>query len=197
MLPMAEAEAMAEPAMAPMSMAAITLIRASPPGRAPTRVLAKAMSRWAIPPLFINWPESTKNGMANRAKLSSPVAMRWETVVRAGMAGMLTNMVSTEAIEMLQATGVPMANRMTKLKTRTRMGIYSMGLFFFDQISDLIIDDQQAAQGQHRVYQGQGDPQGGRMLSQGMADVHQAGTPDHQGGEGKEDDQGIDRAKEQ
>src|SRR5690606_9725468 len=118
-----EADAMADPAMAPMSMADITLIRASPPGRAPTRVLAKAISLWAMPPLFISWPESTKKGMANRAKLSRPVAMRWETVVRAGMAGMLTSMVSTEAIEMLQATGVPIARRHTKLRTSTSTGI--------------------------------------------------------------------------
>src|SRR5690606_33392449 len=118
MLPMAEADAMADPAMAPINMADMILIKARPPGSDPTKVLANAMSLWAMPPLFISCPESTKKGMASNAKLSSPVAIRCDTVVIAGKAGMLTNMVNKDEMEMLQATGVPMAKRHTKLTTK-------------------------------------------------------------------------------
>jgi hypothetical protein len=125
-LPMAEAEAMAEPAMAPINMAEITLIRARPPGNEPTSVFAKAMSLWAIPPLFINSPDSIKKGMASSAKLSNPVAILCDTVVNAGIAGILTNMVKREEMAILQATGVPMAKRQIKLMIRTKIGIYSI-----------------------------------------------------------------------
>ena len=126
MLPIAEAEARAEPAMAPISMAEMMLIKASPPGMAPTRVLAKAISLRAIPPRFMSSPDNTKNGMASRAKLSRPAAIRCDTVVRAGRAGMLTSMVRVAEMAMLQATGVPMARRQTKLRIKTSRGAYSM-----------------------------------------------------------------------
>ena len=95
---MADADAMADPAMAPIIIAPIILINANPPGSDPTRVFAKAIRRWAIPPLFINSPESIKNGIANKAKLSSPTPIRCETVVNDAIGGILTNMVNTDEI---------------------------------------------------------------------------------------------------
>ena len=123
---MAEAEAMADPAIAPISMAAMMLINANPPGNAPTMVLAKLISRSAIPPCVINCPESTKKGMASSAKLSKPVAMRWAMVVTAGSMGMDTTIVSKAEMAILQATGVPMAIKKIKLKTRMKTGSNSM-----------------------------------------------------------------------
>ena len=41
----AEADAIADPAIDPISIAPITLIKANPPGNEPTKVLAKAISR--------------------------------------------------------------------------------------------------------------------------------------------------------
>ncbi|GGF77150.1 hypothetical protein GCM10011397_20190 [Wenyingzhuangia marina] len=100
----------------------MTLINAKPPGNDPTNVLAKAMSRWAIPPLFINCPDNTKKGMANREKLSNPVPILWETVVNAGITGILTSIVNTEEMAILQATGVPMVSKIKKLTTNTNSG---------------------------------------------------------------------------
>jgi hypothetical protein len=99
------------------------LIKAKPPGSEPTRVFANAISLCAMPPLFISCPERIKNGIASKAKLSRPVPMRCETVVKAGKAGMLTNMVKTEEIEILHATGVPIDSNPTKLITKTKIGI--------------------------------------------------------------------------
>src|SRR5690554_7412989 len=53
MLPMAEAAATADPAMAPKSIAATTLIWARPPGNEPVRLLAKFIRRCAMPPRFM------------------------------------------------------------------------------------------------------------------------------------------------
>jgi hypothetical protein len=88
--------------------------------------LAKAINLCAIPPLFISSPDKIKKGMANNAKLSRPVAMRWDTVVKAGITGILTNMVSREDMAMLHATGVPMDNKQIKLMTKTRIGTCSI-----------------------------------------------------------------------
>ena len=46
-------------------------------------------------------------------------------VVNAGIAGKLTSIVSKEDIAILHATGVPIARRIIKLKTKTITGIYS------------------------------------------------------------------------
>ena len=72
---MAEAEAIADPAMAPINMADTILINASPPGKNPTRVLAKEINLLAMPPLLMICPDSMKKGMAKSAKLSNPVAI--------------------------------------------------------------------------------------------------------------------------
>ncbi len=52
--PIAEAAATAEPDIAPNNIHDIILTNASPPGIDPNIDLAKAMSRSAIPPWFIN-----------------------------------------------------------------------------------------------------------------------------------------------
>ncbi len=64
--------------------------------------------------------------MARRAKLSSPVAIRWATVVRAGPPLMLNSMVEIVAIPMLKEIGTPRMRRRAKLKMRTRMGTISI-----------------------------------------------------------------------
>ena len=76
MLPMAEAAAAAEPLIAPKSILATTLTTAKPPGNRPTSTLAKSISRKAMPPLFMILPAKMKKGIASRAKLSNPEAMR-------------------------------------------------------------------------------------------------------------------------
>jgi hypothetical protein len=75
-----------------------------------------------MPPLFINCPESIKNGMANKAKLSNPVPILCDTVVNAGNIGILTNIVRTEDMAILHATGVPIDRSPIKLKTKTIIG---------------------------------------------------------------------------
>ena len=79
-----------------------------------------------MPPLFINSPESTKKGIASKAKLSNPVAIRCDIVNSAGSAGILTNIVNNDEIAILHATGVPMAKKNMKLNTNTITGIYSI-----------------------------------------------------------------------
>ena len=150
MLPIAEAAAIADPAIAPINIADMILIRAKPPGRAPTRVFAKAMSLLAIPPLFMSSPDRMNSGMASSAKLSKPVPILWATVVKAGITGMLTNMVNTEEMAILHATGVPIAKSIIKLITRTKIGAYSIVLAFQD-IGNFIIDDQNTAQRENEI----------------------------------------------
>src|SRR5690625_7796837 len=70
-LPIAEAAATAEPAMAPKSMAATTLIWARPPGRGPFRLLTKLISRWAIPRRFLFGQAGLRQGMATRVNLTN------------------------------------------------------------------------------------------------------------------------------
>ena len=79
----------------------MTLTTANPPGNRPTSTLAKSISRWAIPPLFMILPAKIKKGMANKAKLSRPDAIRRAKVVKAGNESILTNMVNTPAKPML------------------------------------------------------------------------------------------------
>ena len=100
-LPIAEAEAAAEPDIAPKSIFAIIFTKASPPGRGPTRTLAKSISRSAMPPWFISCPASMKNGMARRAKLFRPVAIRCANVVKAGSGIILISRVRIPATPML------------------------------------------------------------------------------------------------
>jgi hypothetical protein len=75
-----------------------------------------------------------KNGIANKAKLSNPVAIRCDMVVKAGIAEKFTNMVNKEEIAILHATGIPMPKKRIKLKTKTITGIYSaIAIYLKDQ----------------------------------------------------------------
>ncbi len=118
---MADAVATAEPEIEPNNMAAMVLTNARPPGNMPTRTFAKSIRRLAIPPLFMSCPDRMKKGMASRTKLSSPVAMRCATVVRAGPPWILISMVATVAMPMLKEMGTPMIRRKAKLIMRTKM----------------------------------------------------------------------------
>tara|TARA_B110000259_G_C13661734_1_gene260548 strand:- start:9 stop:347 length:339 start_codon:yes stop_codon:yes gene_type:complete len=103
-------------------MADTILINAKPPGKNPTKVFAKEISLWAIPPLLIICPDRMKNGIANKAKLSKPVAIRWETVVVAATKGMATVSVNNEDMAIHQATGTPIVRSTKKLKIKTITG---------------------------------------------------------------------------
>ena len=59
-----------------------------------------------------------KKGIANRAKLSNPVAMRCAMVVTAAKLGRLTNRVRSEERAILQATGVPKPMKIKKPNPR-------------------------------------------------------------------------------
>jgi len=107
-------------------MAEIMLIKAKPPGNAPTMVFAKLINQSAIPSWVISWPERTKKGMASKAKLSNPVPILCAMVVTAAKLGIETKMVSKEEMAILQATGVPIAIKKIKLNTRIKTGNNSM-----------------------------------------------------------------------
>jgi hypothetical protein len=62
-----------------------------------------------------------KKGIARRAKLSRPVAIRWATVVKAGMALILNNMVAIVAKPMQKEIGTPIERRTKKQSARTQM----------------------------------------------------------------------------
>jgi hypothetical protein len=108
-------------------MAAITLTYNKLPGSLPAKDFANSINLLAIPPLFIISPAKTKNGMASNAKLSNPVAILWAMVVADGPAATETNKVIKLAIPKLQATGTPIANKVTNDKTNIMMLIYSIG----------------------------------------------------------------------
>ena len=76
MPPIAAAEATPEPLIEPNSILATTLVCAKGPGKKLLTNLAQLIKRIAIPPLFIKLPARIKNGMANRAKESSPTNTR-------------------------------------------------------------------------------------------------------------------------
>ena len=99
--PMALAAATAEPEMAPKSIEASTFTWARPPGSVPRIDLARSINRRAMPPRFMIWPARMKNGIASSVKLSSPVAIRWATVVTAGPGRMLSSMASSVDSPML------------------------------------------------------------------------------------------------
>jgi hypothetical protein len=93
-------------------------------------VLAKLIKRSAMPPWVISCPESTKKGIARSAKLSRPVPIRWAIVVTAAKLGMEINMVKSEEIAILHATGVPIDIKKIKLSTSTITGNKSINLYF-------------------------------------------------------------------
>lgn len=125
-LPIADADAIADPDIEPISIAEIIFIKAKPPGKKPTIVLAKEINLVAMPPEFIIWPERINRGTAKSAKLSSPVAILCETVVNADTIGTLTKIVNKEEIEIDHATGAEIDNNIMNEKTRTIIGINSI-----------------------------------------------------------------------
>ena len=70
--PMAEAAAVPEPEIAPNSIFATILVWAKAPGIFPVKSLANCMSRIAMPPLFMIFPASIKNGMAIKLNTEIP-----------------------------------------------------------------------------------------------------------------------------
>jgi len=104
-------------------MLAVTFTKANPPGSFPTMTLAKLINRMAIPPLFIMLPARIKKGIARRAKLSRPVAIRCEKVVKAARLSIEISIVNIPDIPMLKAIGTPITSRIKKLDTRTKIPV--------------------------------------------------------------------------
>lgn len=73
----------------------------------PTITWARLIKRIAIPPLFISVPAKMKKGIANRAKLSSPLANRCETVIAAISQGNINSIEATVAIAIENEMGTP------------------------------------------------------------------------------------------
>ncbi len=176
---MADADAAAEPEMAPKSIFASTFTIATPPGIPPTSTRAKSIRRMAIPPLFMMFPAKIKNGIASKAKLSRPVAIRCENVVRAGITSILTNMVKIPEIPILNAMGTPMTSKTIKLKMSTNISRNSISLFFpvfFNHVVHIIhieISDQNTAQRQYQVNNSQRHPQSSRLNRQVKPGINQ------------------------
>ena len=65
-----------EPVMAPNSTQVTTTVMPMPPGRWPTSLWMKLMSRAERPPLPMMFAAKMKNGIASSGKLSSPANTR-------------------------------------------------------------------------------------------------------------------------
>src|SRR5687768_12002474 len=79
-----------------------------------------------MPPRFISWPARMKNGIASRAKLSSPVAIRWAmTVVAAGGSSDINN-AATAAVPIVKEMGTPASNRRTNTTPRMKASFISI-----------------------------------------------------------------------
>jgi len=74
----------------------------------------------------MSWPDRIKNGIARRAKLSSPVAILWATVVRAGPVGILISITTSVASPMLKEMGTPIKMRSANTRRRIQMCSGSM-----------------------------------------------------------------------
>ena len=118
MPPIEEAAATADPAIAPINIAATIFTCNSPPGSLPVKDLANSISRLAIPPRFINSPAMMKKGIAKSEKLSNPLPMRCATVVIAGMLATVTISVIILERPKLQATGTPIPRKNKNDRTR-------------------------------------------------------------------------------
>src|SRR5699024_3541948 len=71
-VPIAAADATAEPDIEPNNIFPTTFVCAKEPGNLPTSNLARFMSRIAIPPLFIIFPDNIKKMIAKSVKLLIP-----------------------------------------------------------------------------------------------------------------------------
>jgi hypothetical protein len=76
-------------------------------------------------------PASTKNGMANKAKLSKPVPILCAIVVAEGITATDTKSVNNLEIPKLHATGTPIPINTIKDNTRITILIYSMMVKLF------------------------------------------------------------------
>ena len=106
--------------------------------------------------------------MASKAKLSRPVAIRCENVVRAANRSMLTSMVRIPEIPMLNAIGTPMTNKKMKVTTNTIISKNSIGLVFpvlsdhFNKVINIKIGNQKSADGQYQVNKAKRQTERGR-----------------------------------
>ena len=73
--PIAVAAAIPEPDIEPNIALPAMLVIAKEPGTLPKTSIARLISLFAIPPLLISRPASTKNGTASNVKLSIPVTI--------------------------------------------------------------------------------------------------------------------------
>ncbi len=117
--PMAEVAATAEPEIAPNSMQEMTLTNASPPGTEPIRAFEKSITRCAMPPRAISWPDRTNSGIASSAKLLMPPAMRCAIVVTAGPKSIVVSIVASVDSPRAKAIGTPSTNKMTNVRIST------------------------------------------------------------------------------
>jgi hypothetical protein len=67
-----------------------------------------------------------KNGIASKAKLSIPVAILSETVVRVGRLLMLISIVTRLEIPILKEIGTPSDNKITNVTTSTITSVNSI-----------------------------------------------------------------------
>src|SRR4030042_6574414 len=74
-----------------------------------------------MPPWPISWPDRIKNGIANSAKLSIPVAILCATATNVGNPPMVI-IARTVDIPMQNATGTFNKIRIAKLATKTNIG---------------------------------------------------------------------------
>ena len=99
-VPTAAAAADAEPEMAPNSALAPTLVTRSAPGSFPNSASTKSTRRPAIPPWFIRFPASTKNGMAVRLNLLIPTKILCAAVSTDTSSGTVCRIAASEEIPM-------------------------------------------------------------------------------------------------
>ena len=112
-----EVVATAEPEIEPNSILESTFTNARPPGIMPIMALAAEISRRAIPPLPIIWPDKIKKGMASKVKLLIPPTIRWEMVVTAGAKSILINIAASVARAMETDTGTLISSSATNTNT--------------------------------------------------------------------------------
>ena len=105
-MPMATMAAGPAPEMAPKMVQVTTVVMARPPGRWPTRRLAKFTSLWPMSPLDIMSAAYMKNGMDSRENVSMPPTMRWMARPMS-MPGKLMGSATRQATTMDMKMGTP------------------------------------------------------------------------------------------
>jgi len=118
--PTDDTAAAADPEIDPNIMQVSTLTYPSPPRHQPTAADAKSISRRAIPPSPIKYPDRIKNGIASSGKLSTPPAIRWATIYDDSTLPMAST-VRNDAAPMQIAIGTFISSSAAKLITRIRI----------------------------------------------------------------------------